>query len=203
MRGFDARLFRAVNHFADRTSWAHGPVAAYATLGIGLFAILLIVGWWTARADRDLDALACLLWAGAGTLVAVGLNQVIGSVVGRARPYTTMPNVHVLISRTSDFSFPSDHAVAAGAAAAGLVLASRRLGAMAAVLALLMAAARVYVGAHYPGDVVAGLAMGAVVVVAGALVAVPLLRSVVGAVDRSRLRTIVAAEPAPEPVPTR
>ena len=45
----------------------------------------------------------------------------------------------------------------------GLLLVSRRLGAVAAVAAVLMAAVRVYVGAHYPLDVVAGLALGAVV----------------------------------------
>lgn len=193
MSAFDARLFRAVNRFADRTSWAHGPLVAYAKLGIGLFAVLLLVGWWGARARGDLATLARLVWAGAGALVAVGLNQPIGSLVGRARPYTAMPTVHVLIARSGDFSFPSDHAVAAGAVAAGLFLAHRRLGAIAAVLAVLMAVARVYVGAHYPADVVAGLALGTLVVVAGTPFAVPLLRSVVGMVDRSRLRPVVAA----------
>lgn len=53
----------------------------------------------------------------------------------------------------------------------GLLLVSRRLGAVAAVAAVLMAAVRVYVGAHYPLDVVAGLALGAVVVVVGWLLA--------------------------------
>ena len=51
----------------------------------------------------------------------------------------------------------------AGAVAAGLLLVSRRLGLVAAVAALLMAFSRVYIAAHYPWDVLAGLALGAAV----------------------------------------
>jgi membrane-associated phospholipid phosphatase len=55
----------------------------------------------------------------------------------------------------------------AGAAAAGLWLVSRRLGAVATVAALLMAASRVYICAHYPWDVVVGLLVGAAVSLLG------------------------------------
>jgi len=60
--------------------------------------------------------------------VALGLNQLIGGLIDRARPYETLTDVHLLVSRTTDFSFPSDHAVTVGAVAAGLLLAHRRLG---------------------------------------------------------------------------
>ena len=193
MTSLDASLFRAVNRLADRTSWAHAAAAGYAKVGIVLFGVLLLAGWWRARGRGDGEAMAGVLWAGAGCVAAVGLNQLLGGLVDRARPYATMPNVHVLVSRTTDFSFPSDHAVAVGAVAAGLLLADRSLGWVAAGLALLMAFARVYVGAHYPGDVVGGLLVGAVVVAAGALLALPVLRALVGALDRSPLRPLVRA----------
>jgi undecaprenyl-diphosphatase len=196
MSSLDASLFRGVNRLADHTSWAHGVAAAYAKLGVVLFGVLLLAGWWRARARGDMGSMAAVLWAGAGCLVAVGLNQILGGWVDRARPYAAMPNVHVLVSRTTDSSFPSDHAVAVGAVAAGLLIADRRLGLVAAVLALVMAFARVYVGAHYPGDVVAGLAVGAVVVMAGGLLALPALRALVGAVDRSPLRPVVRGRAA-------
>lgn len=193
--GPDAGLFRAVNRLADRTSWAHGAAATYAQVGIVAFAALLVAGWWAARASADSDRMARVLWAGAGALAALGVNQAVAGLVHRARPYAALAGVHVLVPRTSDVSFPSDHAVVAGAVAAGLTMAWRRLGLVAAALALVMAAARVYVGAHYPADVIAGLALGAAVVVLGGVLGVPLLRAVVERVGRSRWNVLVRAGP--------
>lgn len=78
---------------------------------------------------------------------ALGIGQLIGSAVDRLRPYEAMTNVHVLVDKTTYFSFPSDHATAVGAVAVGLLFANRRWGIVATVLALLMAFTRVYVGA--------------------------------------------------------
>ena len=74
-----------------------------------------------------------------------------------------MSDVHVLHDRTKDFSSPSDHATVAGTVAVGLLLANRRWGIPAVVAAVVMAFTRAYVGAHYPSDVLAGLALGGAV----------------------------------------
>ena len=68
--------------------------------------------------------------------------------------------MRTLVARSADGSFPSDHAAAAVAIAIVLFLTHRRLGAIALLVAGLVCLARVYVGAHYPGDVVAGAAVG-------------------------------------------
>ena len=187
----DASLFRTVNRLAARTGWAHPLFIAYAKYGVALFAALLLAGWWLARRRADVDGMASVIWGGAGALVALGVAQQIGHAVDRARPYAVMPTVHVLITRTSDFSFPSAHATAVGAVAAGLWLAHRRLGAIAAGLALVMAFARVYVGAHYPGDVAAGLLLGAAITVALQPVAARILRPLLGRLAQSPLRNLV------------
>lgn len=154
--------FLRVNELARSTPWLHGPVVAYARYGVVLFGVLLVLGVLLARARRDVLQAARALLAGAGVLLAVALNQPIVHAVGERRPFDQLPGVLVLVHRSVDASFPSDHATMAGAAATGLLLLDRRLGVTAAVAALLMAFARVYVGVHFPLDVVAGLAVGSV-----------------------------------------
>ena len=195
----DAGDFLLINRFARRTDWLHGFMTFYAeTLGVVLCVALLVVGWWLARRTRDPRAMANLVWAGVGALVAVGINQPIVAAVHERRPYQSIPHILVLVSRSSDYGFPSDHATMAGAVAAGLCFVNRRLGITAWVLALLLAFARVYVGAHYPHDVVAGLLLGAAVIVVGRLVAVPVLAAVVRWLSTTPLRPLVAAGPKSE-----
>jgi len=171
----DASLFRWINDLARRTSWLHGPFELIAGPGIAVFALLLAVAYLDGRRRNDPRAVAAAVWAGGAALVALAVAQVIGGIVGRPRPYDVLGNVQVLVAHTTDVSFPSDHATTAGAVAGGLLLANRRIGLVAAVAALVMAFARVYVGAHYPGDVLAGLALGAVVAAAGHVLLVPVL----------------------------
>jgi len=162
----DLWMFTDVNHFARQTGWLHAPALAFANDGLAVFAVLLVAGWWLARGHGS-RAVAASLWAGLATLLAVALNQVFVALFHEARPYTDLAGAFVLAHRTSDFSFPSDHAVMAGAAAAGIWLVSRKLGVIAACAALVLAFTRVYIGAHYPHDVAAGLLVGATVALAG------------------------------------
>lgn len=190
----DAGDFLLLNRFARRTGWLHGFMTFYAeTLGVVICVVLLAVGWWLARRARDSRAMANLVWAAVGTLVAVGVNQPIVSAVHERRPYQSIPHVLLLVSRTSDYGFPSDHATMAGAVAAGLCFVNRRLGIVAWVAAALLAFARVYVGAHYPHDVVAGLFLGAAVIVVGRFIALPVLTVLVRRLTATPLRPLLAA----------
>jgi membrane-associated phospholipid phosphatase len=166
LRRLDDQLLLAINSFARNTTWLHTPALAYATYGLVLFAVLLAAGVVISRRAPS-AVLAAAGWACLATLIAVGLNQPLGKVFAEARPYVTYPHMLRLAGFTTDFSFPSDHAVMGGAVAAGLLLVNRRLGMFAALAAALLAVARVYIGAHYPWDVLGGLAFGASVTLLG------------------------------------
>ena len=185
-------LFGQVNDFARNTGWLHAPMLAYANYGVVLFAGLLLAGWWIAR-DQGPRVMASALWSGVGTLVAVAANQPIVHRVHEARPYTVHPHILVLAHHSADFSFPSDHAVMAGGLTAGLWLVSKRLGAVAAVAAVLMAVSRVYIAAHYPHDVLVGLALGAGVVLIGWLVLSRPLTWLVELLGRTPVRPLLRA----------
>lgn len=213
----DTSLYKDINHFAIHTAWLHGFMKLYATDSVGIFAVLVVAGWWLSRYRPDAPrAVAASVWAAAGTVVAVGLNQPLVSAVHRARPYSVLPHVEVLVKRSHDLSFPSDHTVTAGAAVAGLWIiahygnrATSWLAAIGTILALLLAFSRVYVGAHYPGDVTAGLLYGAAISFVGwILLSRPLTRLARTAAQLGQIRPLIVApnqrtEPTPRDHPAR
>lgn len=175
---------------------APGPVDTAVRLwsdyGLGLFAVLMVLAWWRARPAGGARSSVALA-APFVVVAAFAVNDAAKAAVHEQRPCQSL---HVLTVEAcpalGDWSFPSNHAAIAAAAAVALLLGDRLLGALAVPAALLMAASRVWVGAHYPHDVLAGLAVGAVV----ALVLTLLARRAAPLVDRlgrTRLRPLVAA----------
>lgn len=192
LRSLDDRLLFDVNDFARSTPWLHGVLNGYAKYGVVLFAVLLLAGLISSRAATT-RRLAAAGWACLATLLAVALNQPFGHLFDEARPYATHAHLLVLATPSSDFSFPSDHAVMAGAVTAGLFLVAKRLGLLAAAAAVIMAFARVYIAAHYPWDVLGGLVFGAVITLVGwLLLNVPLTAATRWLRDTSPLRAIFA-----------
>ena len=188
-------VFLSVNDCARSTPWLHGPLVLYAGYGLVVFAGLLVAGWWITRKAGDPVRMAAALWAPAGMLLALAVNQPIVAAVNEARPYASLPDILVLATPTTDPGFPSDHAMVAGAVTAGLFLVDRRLGWVTAAAAALMAFSRVYIAAHYPLDVVVGLLLGAAVSLAGYVLVRRVLLRLVHAVQESRLRPLVTASP--------
>lgn len=195
--GLQERWFTTVNHLSRTTPWLHEPARWYAEYGVVAFAGLLLLTWWLTRRDGDPARVRAALWAPFGALGALAVNQLLVAAFGEPRPYAVLPHTLVLVSRSTDPSFPSDHAVMAGAVAAGILLAHRRLGLLTVALAVLMAATRVYVGAHFPLDVIVGLAVGATVAVASYLLVAPLLARLLLLLGDTPLRTLFTSTPRP------
>lgn len=88
-------------------------------------------------------------------------NNIIKNLVQRPRPFVTFTDLRILIPTPSEFSFPSGHTSSSFAAAAVFYrFFPKRLGIPAIVLAGLIGFSRLYVGVHYPTDVLAGVIMG-------------------------------------------
>lgn len=163
----DYSFYKTINGLSGG-SFADGLFKFLATnlpaILVILIALTFLIAWRQRRQERRCGAVLATASAGLALLIA----QPIAHTVERLRPYLAHPaHAHLLIARSHDPSFPSDHAVGGFALALSVWLYDRTLGAVLLVLAAILAFARVYVGTHYPADVLAGALLG--MIVAGAL----------------------------------
>ncbi|MET8637521.1 phosphatase PAP2 family protein [Streptomyces sp. NPDC004096] len=152
--GVDGSLFTTVTGLARHTKWLNAPLDLWTNAGLGVFAVLMVVGWWNAR-RRDTHAMTLALAAPVAVVAAFVVAEAAKKMVAEVRPCYSMPHdyfVDACPART-DYAFPSGHSTTAFATVAALWLVDRRLSAVAAVFALFEGFTRVYLGDHYPHDV--------------------------------------------------
>lgn len=88
-------------------------------------------------------------------------NEVIKNLVARPRPFDVIAQLQVLIARPTDFSFPSGHTASSFAAAGAFYYSgNKKWGVIALILAGAIGFSRLYLGVHYPSDVIIGALLG-------------------------------------------
>ncbi|MFI9586481.1 phosphatase PAP2 family protein [Streptomyces sp. NPDC052236] len=159
-------LYRDITDFAHTTpSWVQHLAELWTEAGLLLFGVLFVVAWWRAR-PGDPRATAVAVLAPLATATGYVVSELLKSAVDEERPCRTVAGAVASLvpcPAPGDWSFPSNHAAIAGAAAIALALAWPRIALLTVPMALLMAFSRVFVGVHYPHDVLVGLTVGGVV----------------------------------------
>src|SRR5690349_4094554 len=115
MYGLDAAITHAINALSNRSVILDFILIWISSIGVPLMVAAVALQWWW-RGDRAFRR-HVLLAAGLSFLLGLGINQLVLLMINRVRPYNA-GITHLLIDKSADFSFPSDHATAAFAIAA-------------------------------------------------------------------------------------
>lgn len=192
----DSELYRDITDFAHGApGWLRSAADIFTAAGILLLMAVAVVGWWRSRRG-DARGVASALLVPCATALAYALSEIFKSLIQEDRPCRAVADAVKSVAPCpphGDWSFPSNHSVIAGALAIGILLAWPRAGWLSIPVALLVGYSRVFLGVHYPHDVLAGLGLGALV---AALCAGLLLGPATTLVERLRtgpLRPLVAA----------
>ncbi|MGX1545318.1 phosphatase PAP2 family protein [Streptomyces adustus] len=198
----DVDLLYDINGLAGSTPhWFDRGVAFVGEYGLLLAMVLVVLWCWSTVRRRGGDeapsAVAGLVWAPLAAGIAVLVNVPIRGFVQRPRPFLDHQGLDVLVSGKTDYSFVSDHATITMAIGVGLFVTNRRFGLLGIALAMLEGFCRVYMGVHYPTDVVGGFALGTAVALLLSPPAMLMLTPLMKAVDRSpRAGVLIRRRPA-------
>jgi undecaprenyl-diphosphatase len=153
-------LFSALNAHAGLTGWQLLGAVFAAEWLIFLMPLSLVMLWLGGSGPAREVALRAFLAA----VCALTINGLIGHLWYSPRPFVVEVG-HTFLLHDADSSFPSDHATSIFSVALVLafsqVRAARRIGWVLLPLALVVAWSRVYLGVHWPKDMMGALAVSA------------------------------------------
>lgn len=155
MQSLDTALFQMITAGPDAPGWLVMLATFLASAVVPLVGAGLLLAWVVGRGRL------ALLDAVAAALLGLGAVQVIGAVSYRPRPFELGQGLN-LMQHLPENSFPSDHATLMFALAASLAMSGRRVGWALFLLGAAVGWGRVYLGAHWPLDILGGLVLGLV-----------------------------------------
>lgn len=149
-------LFRAINGLAGQWAPLDAVLTWFAEDATYALVVIAVASWLVNRLlGRPLGIRVAL-----SVVIAMVICETISLWYFHPRPFAVLPDVLQLVPHEPNASFPSTHATALSAGAGPFVWSRARLGVLLLVGTLLVGFSRVYVGVHYPVDVLVGFALG-------------------------------------------
>ena len=156
----DVTITQMINNLSGQNIVADEVFVLITKYGVPLMVFAVVVQWWGKRPREKLRQTTII--AGVTSLLGLLIAQIILLFVHRVRPYDAGVS-HLIVERTADWSFPSDHAIASTSVAFVFLLNGFGKHALAFFLAAaLVCFSRIYVGMHYGTDILGGAALALV-----------------------------------------
>lgn len=155
---FDGNILLWIQDYI-RTDWMTPFWVLLSKLGNGgMIWIASIIVLLIPKKTRKIALLAAL-----SLLLGWSCNELIKHLVARTRPYDAITTLTPLVAKLDSYSFPSGHTCASFSVAVVYYrMFSKKVGWIALLLAILIGLSRLYVGVHYPTDVLGGCVVGCV-----------------------------------------
>ena len=155
--GLDGQILLWIQEYL-RTPFMDALMSRFTVLGDhGMMWILLTLVLLIIPKTRKVGIICFISLA----LSVIFCNGLLKNLVGRPRPYTLIPDLKLLVKAADDASVPSGHSSAAFCTATVCLLKlPKKAGIPLIIVAAAQALSRLYVGIHYPTDVLAGTILG-------------------------------------------
>ncbi|MFS0553428.1 undecaprenyl-diphosphatase [Brevibacillus sp. 179-C9.3 HS] len=154
MNGMDVNVhyFRLINDLGKEYP-ALNPIAFFvAEYTVFLLALCALVYWFTQK-DENRIMVVC---ATVTFVIAELFGKIAGSLHMNNQPFAELPDVNQLVQKAVDNSFPSDHTILFFSFCMTFWLFKKKMGPLWMLLAVCVGISRIWVGVHYPADVIVG-----------------------------------------------
>ncbi|WP_320420632.1 undecaprenyl-diphosphatase [Mammaliicoccus lentus] len=149
-------LFRMFNDLGKEVMFLN-PIMIFFAKYMKYFLFFGIIMYWFTRKRENRIMIISSIFA---FVVAEVFGAIAGAIHSNNQPFAELSNVNQLIGHAIDNSFPSDHAIEFFSICITFLLFKKNLRYVWLAIAILVSISRVWVGVHYPADILVGAILG-------------------------------------------
>ncbi|GAB1787064.1 undecaprenyl-diphosphatase [Priestia megaterium] len=145
-------LFRTINDLGKEYTYLNNFFIFMAEYMVFVLAFIALIFWFTRREENRMMIISATI----SFILAEMMGKIAGTLHSNNQPFAELSNVNKLIEKAVDNSFPSDHTILFFAFCMTFFMYQKRWRYIWIMLALVVGISRIWVGVHYPADVIVG-----------------------------------------------
>ncbi|MCG7316316.1 MULTISPECIES: undecaprenyl-diphosphatase [Brevibacillus] len=149
-------VFRSINDLGKQYAALNPGVVFIAEYMVYFLGLGLVVYWFTRNHRNRMMVIQAVITF----ILAEILGKLAGLFYSHYQPFAVLQDVNQLVEHAIDNSFPSDHSILFFSICASFWLMRKKASWLWLVLAVFVGLSRVWVGVHYPVDVITGALLG-------------------------------------------